>query len=801
MTAIASVLWGLRLIVRGLVRQPSTLLLMTLTLALGIGANTAVFSVAWGAWLKPLPYPDGDRLVLLSDRHESFLPGDGGSSMSIGNYWEITRASQSLESFAAFRATRAAFGENNRPVSALIAEPGFFNILGLPMTLGRGFDLSDVQGGTRVAIVSYSMWVSELGSDPSAAGREITIAGSSWELVGVAPRDFEFAGDADLFVPLRFSQEQIAQHGGRSIRAIGRIAPGVTLETVRSETQRHYSSIAEQFPEAHDGWTSWTSPLSEFIVGKDHGVLALMLAAGGLLFLIACANVASLLLTRAEGRRKEIAVRFALGASRSRMVSAFLGESIVLGLIGGALGVVVAYGGIAILLNVFGDQLARDSAIGVNPVTLAVGLLLTLATSLMAGAVPAVRMGPGALATRLRGSARSLRRNNSFRVVLIASEVLLAVVLVSGTGLLLNTVWRLTQADLGFEPDGAVIVNLEIPPRIRGDSHSVHEFFREALEALEGSPEILTSSASDRVPPSGQVTENGVFAAGRPENTTDFVVIRQVTAGYFRSAGIRIEEGSSFAGWIPPSDGSAVLPVVINRVLADALFPASAVIGREITAAGSQYRVVGISGSVHQNGANRAAQPAVYFPWPASPLQFADQPTILIRSEGGDGPSLAVVREVVLGIDPDVRFTAEPLTARLDWLYGDQEFAVSLLGIFAILAITLGAVGIYGVLSQTVTERTHEVGVRLALGADRGAVVRMVIMQGLRITALGLLPGLLVAAGLSRSIEALLYGISPLDPTTFAAVGAFFLVVSVASCWLPARRAARIAPTEAMEVE
>jgi len=524
-----------------------------------------------------------------------------------------------------------------------------------------------------------------------------------------------------------------------------------------------------------------------------------MCAAVALLLLATFVNVAGLMLTRAESRQQEVAVRCALGAGRGRVVGVFLTESLAVGVTGGLVGVAVAYGGIGLLIRIFGASLRRPSEIGLNVSTLAVALVLTLVTSLLIGLVPALRTDPAALMVRLRSATVRGRLNTGMRRILVTAEVALAVVLVCGAALLAGTVWRLTHADLGFRPEGAMSVSFDLPDRLADDQSARDLFFRQVLEGLDGHPAIAAAAATDRIPPDGNISINGVQAAGRPETSTDFVVVRYATTDYFAAAGIPLLEGSSFEGWIDDLGEGGLIPVVINRPLADALFPGGTAVGGAL--GGGPTRVIGVAGAVREQGAHEPAPPAMYLPWPATSYRGMGAPLLIVRAAADIGALAPALREVVAGIDPDVKFTASPIIDRLGGFYSAEKFAVSLMSLFASVALVLGAIGIYGILSWTVAQRTREVGVRIALGADRSTVVRMVTRQGLQLGVAGVVVGLVAAGGLSRFLRSLLYEISAVDPATYAAVAVLFIATAGLACWIPAHRASRIEPTEALKTE
>lgn len=789
---------------RSLRKRPLLLLVGSFTLALGIGATTAVFSLVWGAWLKPLPYPDADRLVRIGDVHERFEPGLY-STVSIGNYVDMKEGSRTFEATTLFTWSGAEPEGMDRRITLLYSEPNLFETLGVDPSLGRAFATDDPDADERTVILSHGLWQDAFGGGTDVLGRELVMFERPWTVIGVAPDGLEFPREVDAIIPFRWSQEQRNAHGGRSMYAFGRLQPGVSLDAARSDLRAIYAGIAERYPESHEGWTVGLSSFREFVVGRDHTALRLMGWAAGILLLITCANVASLLLARAESRKREVAVRAALGAGRTRIVTSFLAESLILGVLGGVLGLAVALGGIDLLVSIFGGSLRRPSEIGLNVTTGAVALGLVASTTFVVGLVPGLSLNVRRLGEVLRDGSRGRRRGrSSVRKVLVVTQVALAVILVSGAGLLLNTTWRLAGADLGFEPEGAVAAYLELPGDRYAERPEQGRLYRRLMEALRSRPEIAAVGAGDRVPPDGNITNNGYRSVGSAESL-DFVVTRQVTPGYFAAAGVDFVAGSEFE-WQEPSDSlTTAIPVVVNERLAAALFPEGDAVGRLIANGDRRFQVTGVVESVHQRGADVPAQPALYSPWPAVPLSFQSRPVLLLRGTDAtaeaESAALAALRGVLEDIDPDLRLGSRSLEESLAGLYGPQEFAFSLMAVFAGLALALGVVGIYGVISYTVAERAREVGIRMALGAPRRRVVTEVLRQGLALTVAGIVLGLGAAALLGRSLESLLFGVSTVDLPTYAVVGSIFVAAAAVATLVPARRASRVNPTEAFRME
>lgn len=791
----------MKLAARTLARQPGFALLAIGTLGLGIGANTAIFSVIEGTLLRPLPYPESDRLVWLSDGRPDLAPS--GLDQSIPNLMDLKTGSKLLESMApyTYRSVNMATEERPERVLALVATSDLLNVLDTPPFLGRGLlPEDDVDGAPRVAVLTYASWQSRFGSDRDIVGRTVTVDAAPVEIVGVTQPGFVFRRDPELIIPLQHIGADIPR-GWRNFHAVGRMAPGADLPRLRTELQGIFSGLVEAYPGPNKDWHTWADPLKTFIVGPNAGSLLLFGGAVGLVLLIACVNVANLLIVRADARRRDFAVRCALGADRGALIPHFLGEALVLSLLGGALGLLLAWLGVDALLALFGGSLTRARDIEVNGVALGFGLATSLVVGVLVGLVPLLRTRTSYLHEHLKDGARgaSVQGNRLGRSLVIA-EVALAVIIASGAGLLTNSVWNLQRVDLGVrEADRVMTFQISLPEAAYSDAESIQAFWSDLMVRLDRVPGVEAAGLTNRIPLLGGTTITNVYAYGDEERAARFVSMRSVTPDYPAAAGVPLVAGR----WLDAAELADTLmrSVVINETLAHQLFAGEDAVGRIIDPHWNEggFQVVGVIGDMAGGSATRPAPPAFYYSWSAYPERDR---SALVRTAGDPWATLPAMRQVVEGLDPQlaifqIRTLEDIAEARID----NFRAAMSLFGIFSGLALLLGAVGIYGVMSFSVSQRKRELGVRLALGASRTSVLWMVMRQGAGLTAPGVLLGLGLSLASARVLGGLLYEVSPLDVRVYVAVAGLLGLVSLAATYLPAHRATRVDPMTGIRSE
>ena len=809
-----------RLAVRSLTRQPGFAALAILTLGLGIGANTAIFSVLHGSLLRPLPYAEPDRLVCLSDGHGDF--GGGGANQSVPNLMDLRAGSQLMQSSVIYkiRSGNLTTAEAPERVRILYTSAGLLGLLGLPPQLGRDLAPQDDRYGTEaVAILTDELWRSRFGSDPAIVGKIAVVDARPVLIAGVAPAGFMFPRNPQLLMALQHEGATLIR-GNRGHFGLGRLAPGAALEALREELQGIFAGLVEQYPEANEGFFTWAEPLRDYAVARNERSLFLMAGAAALVLLIACVNVANLMLVRAQSRQREFAVRYSLGATRAGLLPLFLSEGIVLALLGGAVGVAAAYWSIDLLVALYGSALPRAEEIELNWTVLGFSLTISLFVGILVGLVPLFRATPGGVHQSLKeGMQGSSARGSRTGRLLVVAEVALAVLLVAGAGLLTNSMWRLQSIDLGVTgADQVLTFSISLPTAKYPTASDVDSFYEQVVQNLERVPGIEAAGLVNRLPLLGaDNTSLSVFA--NPQVEANFVSYRMVTAGYFEATGVELLAGR-FLNNTELIDGGR--SIVINRTLARQLFGEGTAIGRRINDpmsppgtpgfAAAGVEVVGVIDDIVGGGAGEPAPPAHYFSFAAAINLLALRPELaaneqigmsaLVRTASDPIAMAEAARAAVRQVDPQVpifgvRTLADIAVQRL----GTRRFAMSLFGVFAGLALLLGAVGIYGVMSYGVAQRSRELGVRMALGANRGSVLRLVLGEGVRLTVPGLAVGLLLALASGQLLSSLLYEVSTLDPLTHSMVAAMLALVCLAASYLPALGATRVDPLTSIRSE
>lgn len=787
---------------RQLLRHPGFTVAAALTLALGIGANIAIFSVIYGSWLRPLPFPDADRLAVVGEEQRGhMLP------LAPGNYLDLDAGTRRFEEMAAY--TSGAFnlsaGAGTGRVEGVVVTPDFFDVLGLGPRLGRGFTPADgAQGAPHVVVLSYRLWRDRFGADPGIVGRTIRIDAVPHTVIGVTPKEFYVRrnpyvlGEPDLFVPLRWTAQQRQSRGGRWIFAIGRLAANASLESARDEMVTLFAGIKEQHPEVPEDVSATVRSFDQVVVGRDHTALLMLGGAAALVLLVACVNVANLLLARAETRTRELAVRVALGARRRRLARTFLSEGLMLAVLGGSLGLMAAFWGVDLLLAVYGGSLPRASQIAVHGETASFALVLVAVTGVLVGFAPVWFIDPSRLAETLKATGHGgVGSRSRLRGVLVVVEIAMSAMLLAGAGLLVHSFWRLSQVDTGVNPENTVVFQVSLPDARYQEPPAVTGFYQSLVEELAELPGVREVGAIDREMFSGGFNMSKLYAAGDPEREAQDVEYREVTPGFFAAAGIPLLRGRLFgrAGGESPRDA-----VVISRELARQLFPDRDPVGQrlELDWPLKDPEIVGVVGDIREFGPTREPPPRFYWPYPVGGYTSLSM-TVLLRADKAPLSLIPQVRRLVARKDSDVPIyniaTLEKLVAGT---VEDRQLALSLLGLFAVLALLLAAVGVYGVTAQMVAARTREVGIRLALGAESGSVLRLVLRQGVALSVAGALIGLLGAVAAGRVLRSLLWEVAPTDPATLAAVLVVLPAAALVATFIPALRASRTDPMEAL---
>jgi putative ABC transport system permease protein len=807
-----------RYAVRTLRRQPAFSLFVILTLAVGIGANVAVFSVVNGVLLKPLPFPASDRLVSVWGR---FDPESGFNfpqfALSNPEFVDYRQQSRALEDISAWRRqaiTVGGPGADPERVAAAAVTANMLSVLRVMPALGRGFtEDEDRPGGTPVALLGYSYWRARFGGDRSIVGRTVPMNGVATTIIGIMPPGFTYPdATTQIWVPLKIDPKNPGNRKGHSIRAVGRLASSASFDGAQAELRTIMAAWKAQYPDIHTGHYLFIRPLLDDVAGSVRPALIALIAATGFVLLIVCANVASLLLARAEARTREMAIRGALGAGRARLVRQTLVESSLFALIGGVLGVALAYIGVHALLRIDPSSIPRAAEIAVDARMLAFAAVLSLASALLFGLVPALRGASPALQDTLRESSQSMTAGVGRQLArkgLVAMEVALGVVLVLGATLMLRSFDRLLSVDPGFQASGVLMANIDLPVTSYKDDARVEAFYAAILTRVRSMPGVQSASAASGVPMWSDVGVWDFEIEGRPRprpgETAWNAAVVIARPGYFETLQIPLVRGRVFSN----QDDVRSMPVaIVNETMAARFFSAEDPIGRRIRIAGGSsalMTVVGTVRDIRDQGLDTPPRPTYYLSHAQTPVTQQDSyrsMTVLLRIIGAPESVIPAVRAAVREIDPALPlFDVQTIDAVIDSSIARPRFTTLLLALFALIGAVLGASGIYGVLAYTVARRMQELGIRRALGAPPQRLVADILMRGLEPVAVGLVVGIIGSFWTTRLLEAQLFGISPTDPATYAVAMAGVLLVSLAACAVPARRALRISPVMALRAE
>ncbi|HEX6536092.1 MAG TPA: ABC transporter permease [Gemmatimonadaceae bacterium] len=789
---------------------PAFTLTALLTLALGIGANTAIFSVVHGVLLKPLPYPHPEQLVRLWSASPETGTSDGAVSPNDLDDWRAQRRAFAdiggywyMEGGSGIDMT----GEGDpQRLSATYVEPGFFAALGAPALIGRLPREEEMHRGgpDRVVVLSYALWRRQFAGSPAVVGRTLTLDGAPYEVIGVLPRDFSYPSDrVDVYIPYStIPDEGIPRiRSNRVLQVVARLKPGVTVARGRAEMNAIARRLAEQYPEDRTWTTVTIQPLRDVIVGKARTGLLVLLGAVAFVLLLACANLASLLLARGSARERELAVRAALGAGRGRLVRQLLTESIVLAVAGGALGVLLALAGTRALVTLGATQLPRAGEIGLDPAVLLFALALSVATGVLFGLVPALRATADDLQSALREGGRGSTgaRGQRMRAGLVVGEVAVAVVLVVGAGLMTRSFLRLLNVDLGFHPEHVLVVNFSVGSRHDSTDAQQWGYYTAVLDRVRALPGVVAVGAAKEIPfrLTGErhefVPEGMVVPAGTEPPSAAFI---HVGDGYFHALGVPVLAGREYTR---DDDSRVPWRLVVNQAFAKKFFPDRPAVGRTLTIGDEHVPIIGVVGDIRQESVDEPARPTVYVHYLQNPRS---QVNLVVRTRGEPLAMARAVRDAIWSVDRSQTITSIfTLADAASEAVARPRLLTTLLGLFGVLGLLIGGIGLYGVLAYLVTHRQREIGVRVALGADAGSVLRMIVRRGMGLAGLGLIAGLAGAAALTRFMRSVLFGVEATDPLTFALVALVLLGVAFLASWIPARRAAHVDPLIAMRAE
>jgi len=792
--------YGLRM----LVKNRGVTAVAVLALALGIGANTAIFSVIEAVLLRQLPFAESDRLAVVWE--SNFKRDRKSNVVGPANFMRWKEWNQSFERMAAFSEWAANVtdaGEPERvPIGAVTAE--FFTTLRASAARGRTILPQDGKPGAGdVVVLSDGYWRRRFGADPDIVGKTLTLNGRKQSIVGVMPADFRGLMVVDLWSPIVLTEGH-RNAGGRWMIVLARLKPGVSLETAQAEMNVIATRTRAELPDFDAGWGVNIVSLREQLVGDVRLALVVLLGAVGFVLLIACANVANVLLARAATREKELAIRAALGAGSWRLARQLLTESMLLSLLGGAAGLLLAAWGIDGLQTILPADLNRFTAIALNRAVLGYTVLLSMLTGLLFGAAPAIAIARPALQESLKEGGRSSTQSAArpwMRNALVISEVALSLVLLTCAGLLLKSFARLQSVRAGFDPKGVLSMQVSLASAKYSESHKQIQFYNQAVERLEQLPGVTSVGAiSWQLMGLGSATsfrfsDRPIPAAGE-EPVGE---VRMVTPGWFRTMSVPLLRGRTFT---PRDAAKAPQVVVINETAAREFWPGGDPLGKHVIMGwftDLDAEIIGVVGDVRLTALKQPPRPTLYWPVEQVPNGFM---TFMIRTSGEPMQLAGAVRTAIASIDPDQPVakmqTMDEVVANS---LNQPRFTALLLAIFSGVAVTLAVLGIYGVLFYTVSQRTHEIGIRMALGAQRSDVLRMVLSHGMALTLFGVGIGLALALAASRFLQQLLFEVQPTDPITYAGVAALLAVVALLACYIPARRATKVDPMVALHYE
>jgi predicted permease len=787
-----------------------------ITLALGIGANTAMFSMVHGVLMRPLPFKDPGRLYTLWERNLKM--GYEQNAPATANFADWRDRNKVFERMAAFDASRTfnlAGSGNPERVDGAAASPSLFELLSVEPVLGRTFSPGEDQlGRDRVVLLSYGLWQRRFNADRSIVGKSMAIDGRGCTVIGVMPPGFQFPGDtgtilniftappAQLWVPLALTPGAWRQRSAHYLQVIARLKRGVTLGQAQAEMNSIEQQLVREYPRDYIGSDVKLVPLHVQVVGSIRSALLVLFGAVAFVLLIGCANVANLLLARATSRQREVAIRSALGATRLRLIRQLVTESLALALAGGALGVLVATWGINLLKLIVPDNFPRTGDIRIDASVLAFTVLASVGTGLLFGLAPAFQASRIRLTESLKEGERgadSLGRNR-LRSALVVSEVALALVLLIGTGLMLRSFVRLQEVNPGFAPDHLLTMEISLP-EARYPNPQKAAFFARLLERVRALPGVKSAGAIGHLPLGGDIESYAMQVEGRPPLPNEYANpdCHVVMPGYFEAMKIPLVEGRYFE-----ERDSAQSPhaVIINETLARNVFPNQSAIGKRLQMGFNNFtgEIIGVVGNTKHLALNWAPVEEVYTAYLQAP--FWGTLALTVRTTSNPLGLSRAVRDQVLAIDKDQPVSkVRTMDEVMDASVSAPRFRTLLLALFGVAALLLAAIGIYGVMSYSVSQRTREIGIRMALGAAQPEVIKLVLRQGLALTLAGLGLGLLGALGLTRLLSGMLYEVRPTDPLTFAGVALLLTAISLLAGYIPARRATKVDPMVALRHE
>jgi putative ABC transport system permease protein len=781
-----------------------------LALALGIGANTAIFSVVNSVLLRPLPFRDPQRLLMIWENYQQ-RGGPEREWAAPADFRDFRDQAQSFEHVVALGGWGPTLTGQDDPEDLLgaVVSHDTFAMLGIEPALGRSFRPDEDQAGAeRVVVLSHQLWQRRFSADASIIGKNVTLSGDSYTVIGVMPRGFTFPilNNTDIWRPIGplLAANPGCDRGCVTLRLIAKLKPEVSIEVARAEMAGITQQLAARFPESNKGVGATLVPLHEQLVGDVRPAMLVLFGAVGLVLLIACANVANLLLARAAAREKEVAIRAALGASRARLIRQHLTESLLLAVIGGGLGLLIAFWMVDLLVSVAPKGTPRIGEVAIDALVLAFTFGTAVLTGMAFGLAPALLSSRANFNSTLKEGGRdtsATSRGARVRSVLVISEVALALMLLIGAGLLIKSFLNLQRVDPGFNPNRVLRLDVSLPRTRYPERNQAAAFYKELIDRVAALPGVQSAGAVSSLPLSGGSTDGNFAIEGAPPAEPDRLPVAwysSVTPNYFRAMGIRLLKGRELT---EADNADAPKTVVISESMARRYFNDQDPLGKRIVFGGGKdlREIVGVVSDVKSFGLNLDARPSMYYPHAQNPARGM---SIVIRTQGDTSTLAAATRGQVSAID---RNLAVSNIMTMEQLVGaslsEPRFVLLLLGTFASVAMLLSAIGVYGVVSYSVTQRSHEIGVRMALGAQMSDVLKLVVRQGMTLVLGGVGLGLIAAFGLSRVMESLLFGVSATDVTTFGVTSAILVGVALGACFVPAWRATKVDPMESLRCE
>jgi putative ABC transport system permease protein len=800
---------------RMLIKKPGFTLIAVLTLALGIGANTTIFSVVNSVLLRPLPYRNPEQLAMVWGKMPAHVSGNvGASAPEFAEYRDQNLVFSSIAAYTSSSFSLTGAGEPERIVGTFVSA-GLFPLLDVQPSLGRAFlNEEDQPGHDRVVILSHGLWRRRFAGDSTVVGRSVTLDGQSHTVAGVAPAGFRFPDDeTEIWKPIAFTAEQLSvnERGSHYLNVIARMKPGVTIEQAQTEVAAIAQRMQREHPTyylADSGWGASVFSLREETVGDARLALLALFGAVGCVLLIGCANVANLLLARASTRRREMAIRAAMGGRPWRIVRQLLTESLLLALAGGGVGTSIAVWGVEAVAKLSASTLPRVNEISVDGRAIGFTLAITLATGLLFGLAPAwqlVRVDLNESLKESGGKGAESGGRHRLRGLLVVGEIATALVLLVGAGLMVKSLYRLQQVEPGFDPSHALTMRLALPEAKYPEPQRQRDFFDQLLNRIAALPGVKAAGAVNFLPLSGTGNQRNFLIEGKPEPKLN-VGFRMVSPDYFRAMGIPLRAGRL----IDYRDReNAPRVAIVNETFASIFLANEYPLGKRIKLGSAQgpfpwLTIAGVVGDVKHGGLDREARPEMYVPYLQPLLPDWGVPPMFLVVRSGTKPSnlISAVRGVVKELDRDQPvYGAATMEQLLSRSTQQRRFNMTLLAVFAALALILAGVGVYGVMAYAVTERAREIGIRMALGAQASDALKLVIRQGMRLTLIGVALGLIGAFTLTRLMKNLLFDVKPADPLTFIAIALLLTVVALLACWIPARRAAKVDPMIALRCE